>query len=101
MNENIAEERIREYIYYTETRQHLERKRSDKNKYLLDKYNETGYYFYYERSKLTALSIDTLDVITEEAEQYVVYADVCTLPEAFMRTHNIIFKKIPRDIKRF
>lgn len=101
LNENIEEERIREYIYYTETRQHLERKRSDKNKYLLDKYNETGYYFYYERSKLTALSIDTLDVITEEAEQYVVYADVCTLPEAFMRTHNIIFKKIPRDIKRF
>ncbi len=101
LNENIEEERIREYIYYTETRQHLERKRSDKNKYLLDKYNETGYYFYYERSKLTTLSMDTLDVITEEAEQYVVYADVCTLPEEFMLTHNIIFKKIPRDIKRF
>ena len=101
LNENIAEKRIREYIYYTETRQHLERKRSDKNKYLLDKYTETGYYFYYERNKLTTLGMDTLDIVTEKADQYVVYADVCTLPEEFMLTHNIIFKKIPRDIKRF
>ena len=101
LNEHIAEERIREYIYYTETRQHLVRKRSDKSKYLLDKCNETGYYFYYERNKLTALTIDTLDIVTEKADQYVVYADVCTLPESFMLAHNIIFKKIPRDIKRF
>ncbi|MDE6111853.1 MAG: site-specific DNA-methyltransferase, partial [Bacteroidales bacterium] len=81
LNENIAEERIRAYIYYTETRQHLVRKRSDKSKYLLDKCNETGYYFYYERNKLTTLSMDTLDIVTEQADQYVVYADVCTLPE--------------------
>lgn len=101
LNENIAEERIRKYIYYTETRQHLERKRSDKNKYLLDTFNATGYYFYYERSKLTTLSMDTLDVVTEKAEQYVVYADICTLPDAFMLEHNLVFKKIPRDIKRF
>lgn len=101
LNENIAEERIRAYIYYTETRQHLVRKRSDKSKYLLDKCNETGYYFYYERNKLTTLSMDTLDIVTEQADQYVVYADVCTLPESFMLAHNIIFKKIPRDIKRF
>lgn len=101
LNENIAEERIREYIYYTETRQHLKRKRSEKSKYLLDKYNATGYYFYCECDCLTTLSMDTLDIITERAEQYVVYADVCTLPESFMLAHNIIFKKIPRDIKRF
>ncbi|MCM1169931.1 MAG: site-specific DNA-methyltransferase [Bacteroides sp.] len=101
LNEDIAEERIWEYIYYTETRQHLKRKRSAKNKYLLDKYNGTAYYFYYERSKLTTLGMDTLDIVTEKAEQYVVYADICTLPEDFMLVHNIIFKKIPRDIKRF
>lgn len=101
LNENIEEERIREYIYYTETKQHLERKRSDKNKYLLDKYNETGYYFYYERDRLTTLSIDTLHIVTERAEQYVIYADVCTVPPQVLTSKNITFKKIPRDIKRF
>ncbi len=101
LNENIAEEEIREYIYYTETKQPLERKRTEAAKYLLDIYHATGYYFYYERNRLTTLSIDTLNIITEQAEQYVVYADVCTVPKQVLDSRNIEFKQIPRDIKRF
>ena len=101
LNENIGEEKIREYIYYTETKRHLERERTEASKYLLDTYNATGYYFYYERDRLTTLGIDTLHIVTERAEQYVIYADVCTLPKEVMAAKNIVFKKIPRDIKRF
>lgn len=101
LNENIGEEKIREYIYYTETKRHLERKRTEASKYLLDTYNATGYYFYYERDRLTMLGVDTLHIVTERAEQYVIYADVCTLSKEDMAAKNIVFKKIPRDIKRF
>lgn len=101
LNENIGEEQIREYIYYTETKQHLERARTEASKYLLDTYNATGYYFYYERDRLTTLGVDTLHIVTERAEQYVIYADVCTLSKEDMAAKNIVFKKIPRDIKRF
>ena len=101
LNENIGEEKIREYIYYTETKRHLERERTEVAKYLLDTYNATGYYFYYEKDCLTTLSIDTLHIVTERAEQYVIYADICTVPPQVMAAQNIIFKKIPRDIKRF
>ena len=101
LNENIGEEMIREYIYYTETKRHLERERTEASKYLLDTYNATGYYFYYERDRRTTLCIDTLHIVTERAEQYVIYADVCTLPKEVMAAKNIVFKKIPRDIKRF
>ena len=101
LNENIGEEKIREYIYYTETKRHLERERSKASKYLLDTYNATGYYFYYERDRLTTLSIDTLHIVTERAEQYVIYADICTVPPQVLAAQNITFKKIPRDIKRF
>ncbi len=101
LNEHIGEEKIREYIYYTETKQHLERKRTEVSKYLLDTHNATGYYFYYERDRLTTLGIDTLHIVTERAEQYVIYADVCTLSKEDMAAKNIVFKKIPRDIKRF
>lgn len=101
LNENINEEKIREYIYYTETKQHLERKRTEAAKYLLDTYNATGYYFYYERDRLTTLSIDTLHIVTERAEQYIIYADICTIPPQVLAAQNISFKKIPRDIKRF
>ena len=99
--ENIGEEKIREYIYYTETKRHLERKRTEASKYLLDTHNATGYYFYYERDRLTTLGVDTLHIVTERAEQYVIYADVCTLSKEDMAAKNIVFKKIPRDIKRF
>ena len=101
LNENIGEEQIREYIYYTETKQHLERERTEASKYLLDTYNATGYYFYYERDRLTTLSIDTMGIVTERAEQYVIYADICTVPSQVLAAQNITFKKIPRDIKRF
>lgn len=101
LNEAVGEEKIREYIYYTETKRHLERERTEASKYLLDTYHATGYYFYYERDRLTTLSIDTLHIVTERAEQYVIYADVCTVPQQVLAAQNITFKKIPRDIKRF
>ncbi|MDE6490966.1 MAG: site-specific DNA-methyltransferase, partial [Muribaculaceae bacterium] len=101
LNKAVSEDKIREYIYYTETKQHLERERTEASKYLLDTYNNTGYYFYYERDQTTTLSIDTLHIITERAEQYVVYADVCTVPPQVLAAYNITFKKITRDIKRF
>jgi adenine-specific DNA-methyltransferase len=101
LNENIDEEKIREFIYYSETKEPLTRERTEKAKYLLDTYNSTGYYFYYEKDSFTTLSYDTLNIVTEKAEQYVIYADVCTLPQEMMTKKSIVFKKIPRDIKRF
>ena len=101
LNEEIGEDKIREYIYYTETKQHLSRKREEEHKYLLDILNETGYYFYYEKDRLTSLDIETLNIVTEQSEQYIIYADHCLLDPDYMLENNIIFKKIPRDIKRF
>ena len=101
LNEEVNEEKIRQYIYYTETRQPLHRQRKDETRYLLDTFQNTGYYFYYERDHSTELTVDTLDIVTEKASQYIIYADVCRLPKEFMAEKRIIFKKIPRDIKRF
>lgn len=101
LNEDVGEHKIREYIYYTETKQHLEREQKEEHKYLLDTYNDTGYYFYYEKDQLTTLSLETLNIVTERAEQYLIYADHCLLDKDYMLAKNIIFKKIPRDIKRF
>lgn len=101
LNEEVGEHQIRNYIYYTETKTKLERKQSKNGKYLLDNFNETGYYFYYEKNKLTTLEIDTLNIVIEPQEQYIIYADICLLDPEYMQKKNIIFKKIPRDITRF
>ena len=101
LNEDVEEEKIRQYIYYTETRQPLKRERKEDSKYLLDTWQRTGYYFYYEKDCSTELTIDTLNIVTEQADQYIIYADVCHLSKEFMAEKHIFFKKIPRDIKRF
>ncbi|WP_179350042.1 site-specific DNA-methyltransferase [Winogradskyella pacifica] len=101
LNEEVGEDKIRNYIYYTETKQPLTRQQSKEGKYLLDNYQDTGYYFYYEKDSLTTLDNNSLGIISELQEQYIIYADICLLDEAYMLNKNIIFKKIPRDIKRF
>ena len=101
LNEAVGEDRIREYVYYTETKQHLSRKREDLNRYLLDTWNGVGYYLYYEPDHETALTYDRLSIIREKAERYIVYADTCTIDKDYMTEKNIIFRKIPRDIQKF
>ena len=101
LNESIEEEKIREYIYHSETLQPLIREQEEDYKYLLDTLNGTAYYFYYEKERLTTLCHNTLNIVKERAEGYVIYADICTLSQEELRANNIVFKKIPRDIKRF
>lgn len=104
LNETIALEKIRQYVYYTETQQPLtggKPYQKKDNSYLLDKYNATGYYFFYDKNEMTTLNNDFLATIKTKADQYVIYADNCLLSKEFMLKKNIVFKKIPRDITRF
>ena len=101
LNEEVGEARIREYIYYTETREHLTRKQNETYPYLLDYHNDVGYFFYYKKDELTELSYDTLNIVPMKADHYVIYADTCAISKEELAKMNISFKKIPRDINRF
>lgn len=101
LNETVGKDRIREYVYYTETKQYLNRKYENRNSYLLDTWNGIGYYLYYEPNQETVLTYDKLNIINEKAERYIIYADKCTIDEDYLTENNIIFKKIPRNIKKF
>jgi len=102
LNEEVETEKIREYVWYSETRTaYKEPDAANENPYFLGLKEETAYYFIYEKESKTTLDFDTLSTITTKAGQYVVYADNCLLPKDFMMKQNIIFKKIPRDVTRF
>ena len=103
LNEEVETEKIREYVWYSETRTAYEKSgcNVNENPYFLGLKEETAYYFIYEKESQTTLDFDTLSTITTKAGQYVVYADNCLLPKDFMMKQNIIFKKIPRDVTRF
>lgn len=100
LNELVGIEKIREYVWFTETRTSIQSLLSTKP--FLGTHNDTSYYFIYEKETITTLDYDSLAKhINEKAERYIIYADMCLLPEIFLREKNIEFKKIPRDITRF
>ena len=98
LNEAVGVEKIREYIWYSET--HVPYN-SASLQYLLGNHNGTAYYFYYEPNRITTLNHDTLNIVREKAETYVIYADQCMIDNEWLTANHIIFKKIPRDINKF
>ena len=102
LNEEVDISKIREYIWYSETRKAFAQPEvKTETPYFLGKKEGTAYYFIYEKESLTTLDYDTLSIIKTRAGQYVIYADNCLLPKDFMMKKNIVFKKIPRDVTRF
>lgn len=99
LNRNIGIEYIRAYIWYTETRQNYCSERNE-NSYYLGVNKGTAYYFYYQQNEVCTLNYAFLSTIREKADEYVIYADKCVLSEEELKAHDIVFKKIPRDISR-
>ena len=101
INENQSLDRIQEYIWYTET--HSPFKKNGKNgEYHLGIFNDVSYYFYYEKDRITTLDASFLNQeIKNKADQYIIYADNCLLSDELLKRFNIVFKKIPRDIRQF
>ncbi len=99
LNEAAGVEKIREYIWYTETKTAYAPDAGDSG-YYLGRHGDTGYYFYYEPDQLTILNHTFLPNISEKAGGYVIYADRCALSVAELAEYGIIFKKIPRDITK-
>lgn len=95
INENVATNKIKEYIYFSETKQQYSENSSD----FLGKHNDVAYYFIYKKDEITTLDFEYLANI-KKASAYVIYADICVLSNDTMMKYSITFKKIPRDIKR-
>jgi adenine-specific DNA-methyltransferase len=102
INEALDPEKIREYVWYSETRiKYKVVSNSADSKYFLGKTENTAYYFFFEKDVLMEFDFDLLAVIKTVAEQYVIYADNCLIPDEFLLKNSIVYKKIPRDITRF
>ena len=101
INEEVGVQKIRNYVFYAETKKPLDQKRHKDNEAFMGKENDTAYYFHYKPDKTTSLDHDFLATMKTKASQYVVYADNCLLTAAYLAKNNIIFKKIPRDVSRF
>ncbi len=99
LNEDVGAAKIREYVYFMETKQTLEPGKADEP-YYMGAYLDSAYYFYYERDRLTTLSRDFLCGVKTKAGRYTIYADLCTLSQPELERYHVTFKKIPRDISK-
>ena len=99
LNEEIGEDEIRKYVYFTETKQTLAPHKADEP-YYLGTYIDNAYYFYYEKEQITTLNNEFLNTIKTQAGAYVISADLCTLSNNELEKYRITFKKIPRDISK-
>lgn len=99
LNEAVGLDKIREYIWYTETKQPFV-PADNGNPYYLGDYNHTAYYFHYEPDRICVLDYAFMATIPEQADGYVIYADRCALSSDELLQFGITFKKIPRDITR-
>lgn len=99
LNETVGTNKIREYVYFTETKQKISSGKDDEP-YFLGQHTGNSYYFYYDKDSLTTLDREFLHTIKTKSEGYVIYADLCTLSDRELERYHITFKKIPRDISR-
>lgn len=99
LNGAVAPEKIREYIWFMETKTPYAPPAGD-NPYYLGQHNDTDYYFYYKPQTVTVLDYAFLSTVSEKASGTVVYADLCSIGEDKLAQMGITFKKIPRDISR-
>ena len=100
LNEEVGAQKIREYVYYMETKEPLPTEQPKDEPYFMGLCRNTAYYFYYERESVTTLDHAFLATVQTKAEGYTIYADLCAVPQETLQKYNITFKKIPRDIAR-
>ena len=99
LNEAVAPEKIREYIWFMETKAPYAPAETG-HPYLLGTHNHAAYYFYYKPQQVTILDYDFLATIQEKADTTIIYADRCAISDDKLAKMGIVFKKIPRDISR-
>lgn len=100
LNESVPFVKLKDYIYYTETGLAITKSEDDDSPYFLGVNQNCAYYLYHKPGETTTLDYDFLATVKVKAEQYIIYAGSCLLPLDFLKENNIIFKKVPRDIRR-
>ncbi|MBP1532715.1 MAG: site-specific DNA-methyltransferase [Ruminococcus sp.] len=98
LNENVPLDKIRSYVYFTETKQTVTDKADEP--YFLGEHFGTAYYFYYDKNEITTLDREFLHTVKTKSDSYVIYANKCILSDEELEKFRITFKKIPRDITR-
>jgi adenine-specific DNA-methyltransferase len=106
LNDAVGIEAIRGYMAYTEGIPAEYRTPVDNpySPHLLGLSPDMAWLFNYAPDEATCLNLEylsTLNLGAKKPASAIIYADRCFLSKEFLQEHDIVFKKIPRDITRF
>ncbi|MFR7390486.1 MAG: hypothetical protein ACLUTU_17110 [Blautia faecis] len=101
LNASIGLDDIRKYVYFTETQQKLLSHSTLKSLAIWARHMDVAYYFNYEKGNTTTLNRDFLHTIQTKADEYVIYADLCTLSQRELENGHISFKIPTRHQKMY
>ncbi len=99
LNAEAPVEKLREYIWWSETGRELPAACDEK--YLLGVDSGTAYYFCYEPKKIIALDWDFWASIQTRAERYVIYANTCYFGAEQLERRKITFKQMPDELQKW
>lgn len=100
LNEAVPLQAMRQYVWYSETKTPYTPAPATQPEAYLGTHQGTAYYFYWKPGKATTLNLAWLKHLVPQAGQHLVYADNCTLSKAQLEKYRVLFKKIPRDVRK-
>jgi adenine-specific DNA-methyltransferase len=101
LNAKIPLEMLKRYIWYTETNTAYIPPKKEFHESFLGKKDGVAYFFNFKHEEETILDRKFLKQMNVAADEFVVYAGKCFLPDETLLLNNITFKKIPRDIIKY
>lgn len=99
LNENIDNTELKKFIWKMETHTSFKQTNEGVSGFVGAHY-DTSIYLFYDNQNPQTFDREALKSMTHKSANYVVYAESTIFPEEELARRNIIFKKIPRDIKK-
>ncbi len=99
MNPDARYEDLAGYIYFTETRNYLDL--STLKDPLIGSLGSNNYFLFYKGKGVNVLDEKALEKTSKYKGNKVIYADKCLLDEEYLAKHNVVFKQIPYELKKY
>jgi adenine-specific DNA-methyltransferase len=99
ISEHAQYEDLAAYIYYTETKKHVELE-SISDPYI-GSLGSRNYYLLFKGPEHTVLDQKTAEELSDEGKTAIIYADKCLIDDEKLNKLGVIFKQIPYEIKKY
>lgn len=97
IDEDCSFEELAKYIYFTETKTNLDKKKMEK--FFIGEFGEKEYYLLYTQKGVNVLNKDFVKRIPKNENKKIIYADKCLIEEDTLKRLNVEFKQIPYEVR--